>query len=275
MMGAKPVLRPQAAKRPSLPSYAAPPVNEVVVGLIFEPVLSMRIPHTGLFWSRVKDKFPKCEHAPPFVLENNAWKDQSSGLPLPRVWFLGPNEDELIQLQNDRIYFNWRQTEKEEIYPRFGVVRGRFEEVVKEFDKFLGELFGATLVPRSCELSYINVIRKGHGWSSAGDLGDLFTDFQWVKREDRFLPTPNLSNWAASFDIPNGLGKLDVQAQFGKKKADQAEIIRLELTARGLGEQKDLAAAWRWYDTGHEWIVKGFADLTQMDIQKTYWKRAE
>ncbi len=274
MTGAKPVLRPQAAKRSLLPSYAAPPVNEVVVGLIFEPVLAMRIPHTGLFWSRVKDKFPKCEHAPPFAFEN-AWNDQSSGLPLPRVWLIGPNEDELIQLQNDRIYFNWRQTDKEETYPRYIAVRGKFEDVIAEFNNFLQEIFSAALVPRSCELSYINVIRKGHGWSSAGDLGGLFTDFHWVKRDNRFLPDPDRSNWAASFNMPNGLGRMDVQTQFAKRKSDQAEIIRLELTARGLGEQKDLAAAWRWYDVGHEWIVKGFADLTQMNVQNTYWKRTE
>jgi len=28
-----------------------------------------------------------------------------------------------------------------------------------------------------------------------------------------------------------------------------------------------------WFDLAHEWIVRGFTDLTEKEMQETIWKR--
>ena len=30
---------------------------------------------------------------------------------------------------------------------------------------------------------------------------------------------------------------------------------------------------WNWFDLAHEWIVRGFADLTTEKIQQNIWRR--
>jgi len=47
----------------------------------------------------------------------------------------------------------------------------------------------------------------------------------------------------------------------------------LELTAKGLGEEKTNEAIRSWFDLAHEWIVRGFTELTEEEVQKTIWKR--
>jgi hypothetical protein len=45
------------------------------------------------------------------------------------------------------------------------------------------------------------------------------------------------------------------------------------MIARGLGESKDRRGIREWFDTAHEWIVRGFADLTTDRIQTKVWRK--
>ena len=72
----------------SLPSFKNPPISEVSIGLRFEPLQQLRIPHFGSLWQRVKDQYPVVEHATPLVTDLNVIVEISTGAPLPRVWRL-------------------------------------------------------------------------------------------------------------------------------------------------------------------------------------------
>jgi hypothetical protein len=71
-----------------LPDYHSPPVIEVVYGVAFDPLTALRAPHTGLFWSSIKGRFPKVEHAVPIGPVPRAF--DLGNLPLPRIWFISP-----------------------------------------------------------------------------------------------------------------------------------------------------------------------------------------
>ena len=44
-------------------------------------------------------------------------------------------------------------------------------------------------------------------------------------------------------------------------------------TARGQTVDKGKKQMWNWFDLAHEWIVRGFADLTTEKIQQNIWRR--
>ena len=51
-------------------------------------------------------------------------------------------------------------------------------------------------------------------------------------------------------------------------------LLVLEIKTRGIGESTTKEAIREWFDVAHEWIVRGFTDLTTPEIQKI-WEREE
>lgn len=66
-------------------------------------------------------------------------------------------------------------------------------------------------------------------------------------------------------DHPSGscpVGRLHVELRPGTRKSDDAKLFVLTLTARGEPPSPDAAGLLAFHDLGHEWIVRGFTDLT-------------
>src|ERR1035438_10399713 len=56
---------PSVTSRPvDLPDFANPPVAEVVLSVQFEALSRMRAAHFGLFWARIRDRYPRTEERP-------------------------------------------------------------------------------------------------------------------------------------------------------------------------------------------------------------------
>lgn len=257
---------PRRAHEDALPSYKKPPVTEVVCGLRFEPLGQLRVPHVGLLWDKFRDDYPAVEHAVPIGTEASILVDSLTGVPLPRIWFINSQGNQLVQFQWDRYYFNWRHRDDE--YPRYSNIIKGYERARAALDEFLQELGFGPLKPLEYELTYINHIPKGSGWESTDDLPNVFTDFNWEVRQKRFLPKPANLSWHTRFPLPDDKGWLTVKLNQGKRKDDEMPVLLLELAARGMGPDMR-----QWFDLAHEWIVRGFADLTTDKIQTTNWKR--
>jgi len=71
----------------------------------------------------------------------------------------------LIQLQNNRFFYNWRKMHADEPYPRYGSVVKKFKANLELFQRFLEEEKLGPFSPTECELTYINHILKGEGGS--------------------------------------------------------------------------------------------------------------
>lgn len=218
-------------KSKSLPDYKKPPVIEVACGIVFETVGSFKGHRLGLFWQKVRDKFPVCEHAarlgfPPESLDLANY--------LPRVWFVSEEQNMLIQLQDDRFFFNWRRIQHEEAYPRYSTIIEAFKTNLGIFQGFLEEEKLGSVKPEKCELTYINHIPKGEGWESLSDINEVFRDFAWDSNE-RFLPAPLSLGGQVVFPLPNDKGRLNVTLQHGERKLGKYPILILQISARGLG----------------------------------------
>jgi len=75
--------------------------------------------------------------------------------------------------------------------------------------------------------------------------------------------------------LPGALGRLQAKLSQATRKEDQMPLIVLELSAKGIGDDKTPAGLFAWFDVAHEWIVRGFADLTTERAQKDLWGRTD
>lgn len=254
----------------SLPSYKKPPLIEVVCGIVFKRIEQFKAPHLGLFWEKIRDEYPTCEHAPPLGLDAEPWDLANL---LPRLWFVNQRDNELIQLQNDRFLYNWRKKHEDDPYPRYGIVAKAFKANLDIFQEFLKEEGLGMLNPTACELTYVNHILKGQGWESLAEINNVLPDLNWRSDNGRFLPEPLSLGWQTTFALPDDKGRLHVNLLQGQ--IDDRPVLRLDITARWLGVNESLDTIWGWFDVAHEWIVRGFTDLTSREIQSTIWERED
>lgn len=257
----------------ALPSYLRPPLIEVVCGAVFKSLPAMRIPHVGLFWNLIRNQYPTCQHADPLDPAPENF-DSATGLPLPRIWLIGESGNNLVQIQGDRLFFNWRKINETDEYPHHRVVLASFRKIFGEFQSFLSEHQLGTIELSRCELTYINHVFQGEHWKSLAEISNVLPDLCW-RQTKRFLPLPSDLGWNTGFALPDGKGRLVINLKQATRRTDKAPLAVLELTARGLGAEKTVEAAWEWFSVAHEWIVRGFADITASEIQRNLWNLEE
>jgi uncharacterized protein (TIGR04255 family) len=274
-----------AEKRPNLlPEYDRPPVIEVVCGVSFASLAQFKIVHVGVLWERFKEEFPNFDEQPPIATAVEQLELQSiqpaafqivTSPPLPRAWFLDEPGNAIIQVQRDAFLYNWRKLKPDDTYPRFRSVVASFKRHLQTFAAFLKEHQLGDLAPIQCELTYVNHISEGPVWSRGKSLGDLLPDFAWRTSPKRFLPTCEAVNWRTAFRLPERQGRLHISTQMGLIQPTGEPLLVLELKARGIRSSGSFDELWPWFDTAHEWIVRGFTDVTSEKAQKELWGRTK
>lgn len=271
----------------ALPDFADPPVVEVALAVQFEPLTDLRTPQIGLLWNEFRSQFPKIEEHSPLeaMMERFGAKASAPAAvrfemmrkpPVPRCWFLNEKGTELIQVQQDRFAHNWRKVGEGDEYPRYEHVRETFRNRLGTFEQFLGREKVGDLVPNQCEVTYVNHIVGGRGWHNHGELAAVLAPFNG-KCSDKFLPEPEEIRLDGSYVIPgsNGrpLGRFRYSVKPAYRRDDDQPIFVLNLTARGRPEGDGIDGVLRFLNTGHEWIVRGFAAVTTTDMHKVWGRR--
>lgn len=251
-----------------LADYDRPPVIEVVYGVVFAPLKAWKLPHIGLFWQRIMNEFPRCEHA--FPIPGTEFIDPVAGLPIPRAWLINDADDRLVQLQPGRFLFNWRRRERAGPYPRYETLSGQFFQLFQEFQSFVAEKRLGDIEASEYELTYINHVFEQEGWEFPNDLGRVIEHLSWKRERYRFLPQPSPLAWQAKFDFPEGPGALLVKLSPARHKEGK-DLLTLELSARGLPDEASSDKMKRWFSHAHRWIVRGFEDLTSNEAQNALW----
>jgi uncharacterized protein (TIGR04255 family) len=264
----------------STPKYDRPPVVEVACGVLFNTPSPLRSAHIGLYWKTVRGDFPRIEEAPPLdpVIETQGVMGvmQFGFGPLPplrRTWLVSSDGRSLIQVQEDRFLFNWKKAEGADKYPSYQQVIARFDKHLSGFVGFLHEAGVGSPIYRQFELTYFNHIgleKTGSGIDVSENT--VLVDHVRDSVRDRFLPEPELVNWVTVYPLPNQEGRLYATAQ-SARSPDGARIMRLEMTARGIPNELSEVGRRNWFDQAHTWITKGFADLTDAEVQARVWER--
>jgi uncharacterized protein (TIGR04255 family) len=259
-------------------SYDNPPVNEVVCSVQFDPIEDLRTPHIGLLWQRFQPEYPYCEDVAPIAPRMEVFNNQmveaqltfTNIPPLPRVWFISSDETKIVQIQRDRLIHNWRKVSSDSAYPRYESLLNSFKNYLDNFNSFIKDGDLGKIHIRQYELTYVNQIMQGEAWQSLEDIGKIFPDFKWEKKQDRFLPKPENIDWDITFDLPEEFGRLHISIRTAI--FENHPTLVFELTVRGIGNYSSLDSMQTWFDLAHEWIVQAFADLTDQRIQTNIWK---
>lgn len=263
----------------TLPEYESPPINEVVCGIQFERLEQFLNAYIGLLWEKYKPQYSECQEAAPLVPAIEKFDGPAQverpyiDVPASRTWFISSDGNSLIQVQRDRFLHNWREIRPDDVYPRYPHIIKEFQSLFAKFTSFLEEHNIGVIIPMQYELTYINLIPQGQGWNAITDVEKVFPNFTWQRREGSFLPPPESVDWNTNFVFPGKSGRLHTRVQTAFRRADGLPFLRFELTARGIGEFNTLDMMWDWFEVAHEYIVRGFAELTASEVQQQIWRR--
>ena len=253
--------------------FRQPPVVEVVCGVMFEPMPRFSTAFFGVLWNLFGEEFPKTQDQQPLpslVVPGQTF--QVAQPPMPRVWFVSDDDTKLIQVQRDRFHYNWRRRGEDYEYPKFPSVFApfkRYYEILAGFDRDAG---GDGLNERHYELTYINHIPVSSHWAGFHEVAKVLPDISWRNEDSRFLPAPSAFRWDAQFPMPDGAGVLTAVARSARSTETGEPVLALDLTASGPAGTLSFDD---WFTLAREWIVKGFIDLTDVNMQKQVWGKTE
>jgi uncharacterized protein (TIGR04255 family) len=267
----------------TLPDFGNPPVGEVVLSIQFEPLMSLTAAQLGYVWSLFKDEFPKASQKTPIdsVIETFAERSSQIGKGfsftlvndglVPRLWFKNESETDLIQVQRDRFLRNWIR--QDEDYPRYEHVRKGFEDTFTKFCEFLREERLGEIQPTQAEVTYINhiVADSGNPWD-VGKVLNCFDSSNVVNGSLALESTRAELRYVIVDSSGNNAGRLYVNAFPTLKRSDMSEMIRMDLTARGIiGEPPHSTKnVFDFFDLGRETIVTTFAHLTTVELHELW-----
>ena len=250
--------------------YQSPPIDEIVCGIRFDSIKKLRSGHIGILWQKLRPDFPDIEDhilvhpAPREDLEN------PDKLPLPRVWFIHKNENDLVQLQRNRFLHNWRKRLPEDEYPGYARVIDNFEKYLSCLQAFLVEENLGSLVAQEYELTYIDLIPKGNGWENLRDLGRVFPNLLSLTRQSIFSTDIRNINWQTVLALPNDLGQLRVALRNGTRVSDNQQFLHVEFNAHSNQPYQPMRD---WFDAAHDAVIELFSTLVSDEIQGKYWGR--
>ncbi len=266
----------------ALPDFERPPVVETVLSAQFERIQGLRAVHWGLFWRRLKDRFPTTEERPPLHPVFERFPDplpagnvrfEAIEMPeLPRLWLHNAEQTELIQVQSDRFITNWRKRAETDPYPHYEpVIKPTFDRDFAEFKAFLSEEELGSVRVNQCEVTYVNHIVSGEGWDQFGEADQVFS----------FLRGPSAAHYPGRaedfsahlrFPITHGgsspIGRLHVNIQPAFRGVDGRPMYVMNMTARG-----QFGPDTAFFDIGRRWIVESFEQLTTSRMHEVWRKK--
>lgn len=253
-----------------LPDYSAPPVVESSVGIQFDGLVNYHSLDAGSFWARIKAEFPAIEEMPPlepafetFGANDGAFRQpQLQILPAPiqpRFFFLSQNGGELVQLQKDRLSFNWRKRDEDASYPRYPHVKDRLREQLNHLYAWAKEGNLGQIVPTQCEAVYVNRIPLQDADGNQCGLSYIFPWLEGLKgrTEDGTFSFRRRLNDEGGTPI----ARLSLDIRYGTDHGGEREA-QLVLLVRGRPKEPTIEASLELVDAEREVIVRTFTDIT-------------
>lgn len=268
------------ARPEQLPDFAAPPLNEVVLGVQFTPPPGYSQILAGQVWSLFKSEFPRVEEHPPLAPQFETFGRPTestfnfgfvTGASHDRFWFLNDKRGELIQFQHDRLLHNWRKVGDGPEYPRYEMMIQAFERELRSLSSYFATLSPQELQISQCEISYVNHIPcdgdrcDGSRWLRFLQLdADQAEDFNLTFR--RILSGPD--------GQPRGRLTCEAAVALVPTPRRAQRVIRFALTARGAPPKPNLDSALEMLGENREIVIESFTALTT-ESAHAEWQRVK
>lgn len=159
------------------PRLKDPPIVEVVCGFFFPALPGLDPLFVGKYWAEVKERAgfrrgplqPAVSDRPGIIF--------GDGVGPLRSWLVSETDEYVLQIQADRVYFNWRRRQGE--YPHFrndgdkeGVLTKSLRELA-ELSAFCEKSLGVKPAPVRLELAKIDQLVQGKHYKDFSDLAKL------------------------------------------------------------------------------------------------------
>lgn len=254
-----------ASQETDLPTFARPPVVEVVLGMMFKPlqlgVLDLARLHE--VWAA---DYPRIEEHPaiPTTMPPGLFIEMS-GAPDLRLWFVSDSDGRLIQVQKDRVILNWRWSPQSGTYPRYEPLRDEFVKRLSEFEQFLKSTTAGPIEPVATEVTYINAI----GTDSYTNFHDALN---FVTAPPERLSAPVEANVNLRFETSSLIGRdsnLIVSVHRDVTRDPAPLILQISSHAQldGIGDFSESL------NKSRELVVTSFRDMTTEAMHERWGKQ--
>ncbi len=265
-----------------LPSYERPPVVEVALSIQFAPLQGFSSLHAGLLWNELKDEFPTFEEQPalPPVFEVFGARPAilapqfelvTSASP-NRFWFITKSGSEVIQVQQNRLIYNWRKQAEQDRYPRYETIREHFAHVSSKLLNFFAEKGLGRVQPNQCEVIYINFVTLPDDVDPRGKPQRVLAPWSGTTSDD-FLPEMEDVQMQLRYPLKHegkNVGRLYIQVAPTIRTHDSHPGVQITMTARGRPQEESISSAFAMLDLCRGTIVRGFTSITTPELHK-YW----
>lgn len=254
-------------QRPAhLPNFTNPPIDEVVIGVQFEPIPGFSSVHTKEVWDLFRGGFPTVQEQPLLQpqfetfggsnLQPSFQFQISSGPVGSRLWFISEQENSLLQFQSDRFLANWKKNPTQEPYPRFEGISDAFRNQLNILSNHVLDFFRYKVAFNQAEVTYVNVIPV----SSFSEIGS------WLKLwncDGMSIEAVNTMFSEVIFDeVKKPFARLFYEIQSVYTVDGQDIALKLSLTFRGKPFRDDIESVFDFLKRGREEIVMKFKSIT-------------
>jgi uncharacterized protein (TIGR04255 family) len=266
-----------------LPRFRKPPVSEVAVGVQFPAVLNPV--HLGLYYQRIKARFPKVRIQPTvapsfetFVVPQTIFGSPIQTLDLqPRMWFMSDDENSLIQLQGDRLLFNWRGGVQGSSYPHFEAVYAEFTNALDELETLVAAegITAIAAAVNQCEVLYVNPLltaNTGVPLSAPEKIFRVWSDKLGLEWQEPLEDMSFTVRYRLNGEDGNPFGRLTATLLSSGSAPNESHGFQLELTARGMPQERGRDGIAAFHNHAHRAIVRCFTALTTPEMH-TLWGR--
>ena len=262
----------------TLPDFQDPPVDEVVLGIQFDPPHSYTSVYASKIWDLYRAEFPKVIEVPRLepqfeIFGGNAPPGINFNFGPPplrgRLWFLSEDESHLIQFQEDRLFLNWRKRPNgltEQPYPRYEQIAAAFRHSVELLNNLFVETFGNGLQITQAEAAYINNVPG----KAPSDVGKTFTFLQAGSLNLEGYATTLVETLHDQAGKPLARAYYELQSFIGQ---DGSNLARFNLTVRGKPAGTAIEDSFRFVDFARENIVSKFCEMTTPEAHENWGRR--
>jgi len=248
-----------------------PPVVETVLGVQFADLARWTTVHHGLFFSRIRDQFPKFRLIPeqPAIVETFPPSPRGirfgiTNQPGPDcAYYLNENETQLIRIQRNRFSYHWIGL-PDGTYPHYASNSQVCADLLHRFERFCDDENVGTITPVLCEVVYVNDIRP----QGSQTIPELLHEVFGIDLGEFELASLN-----RTYVLGENKGRL--YAEINNAEKNDQKILQFKLTARVRHENQDPPrnghGAIDTLNAGHDWLIEYFLKLTDKRIRVDKW----
>jgi uncharacterized protein (TIGR04255 family) len=259
-------------------------VVETSLGIQFEGLDGYRSLSAAGYWERIRDRYPNLEEHPPLDprFETFGPSNGQLGQPQfqliqgaiqPRYLFLSNAGDEIVQLQADRLFFNWRKRSATHVYPRHSYVRGILKERLDDLWQWSEHLGLGEVHPTQCEAIYVNRIPLKDGGGAHCQLSYIFP---WLKGLMGTATTEGgtfRTRRRLLGETGQPVARLHLTLRYGTDADGDREAL-LHLHVRGQPLSPTMDGCLDMIDAQRAIIVRTFAEITSAEAH-AIWERTQ